>query len=42
MLKKTKFIELKKVFKKLIGPKGCAWDKKQTYNSLIPYLKEEN
>jgi len=37
----TKFIELKKVFKKLHGPKGCLWDKKQTHKSLMPYLKEE-
>ncbi len=41
-LRKTKFIELKKVFKALHGPKGCLWDKKQTYKSLIPHFKEES
>lgn len=38
---RTKFIELKEVFEILHSPKGCLWDKKQTHNSLIPYLKEE-
>jgi tetrapyrrole methylase family protein/MazG family protein len=38
---KTKFEELKKVFDRLHGPKGCLWDKKQTYSSLIPHFKEE-
>jgi tetrapyrrole methylase family protein / MazG family protein len=38
---KTKFPELKKVFKKLHGPKGCPWDKKQTHKSLIRHLREE-
>ncbi len=37
----TKFIELKKVFKTLHGPKGCMWDKKQTHKSLISGLREE-
>lgn len=42
MLKQgTKFTELKKLFAILHGPKGCLWDKKQTHQSLIPYLKEE-
>ncbi|MFH1397803.1 MAG: MazG nucleotide pyrophosphohydrolase domain-containing protein [Candidatus Omnitrophota bacterium] len=41
MKNKTKFIELKKLFITLHGPKGCLWDKKQTHKSLIPYLKEE-
>lgn len=39
---KTKFIELKRVFKKLHAPGGCMWDKKQTHRTLIPYLKEES
>jgi tetrapyrrole methylase family protein / MazG family protein len=39
---KTNFIELKKVFKTLHGPKGCLWDKKQTHKSLLPCLKEES
>ena len=41
MPKKTKFIQLKKLFEILHGPKGCLWDKKQTHKTLIPYLKEE-
>ena len=41
MKKKTKFIELKEIFKTLHGPKGCLWDKEQTHTSLLPYLKEE-
>lgn len=40
-MKKTKFIELKQVFKALHGPKGCIWDKKQTHESLIGGLREE-
>ncbi len=39
---KTKFIELKKIFDTLHGPKGCLWDKKQTHKTLIPYLREES
>jgi len=42
MKNKTKFTELKDIFKTLHGPKGCLWDKKQTHKSLIPYLKEES
>ena len=42
MNRSTKFIELKRIFKILNGPKGCMWDKKQTHKSLIPYLKEES
>ena len=41
MARKTKFSELKKIFAVLHGPKGCMWDKKQTYKSLIPHLREE-
>jgi MazG family protein len=41
MVKQTKFIELKKLFVILHGPKGCLWDKKQTHKSLMPYLREE-
>ena len=41
-MKKTKFIELKEVFKILHSPKGCLWDKEQTHKSLIPYLREES
>lgn len=39
--KRTKFVELKRVFERLHGPKGCLWDKKQTHKTLIPYLEEE-
>ena len=27
--------------KKLLGPGGCPWDKKQTHGSLIKYIYEE-
>ena len=40
-MEKTKFIELKKVFKRLRGPKGCPWDREQTHESLVKGLKEE-
>lgn len=36
-----KFKELKRVFATLHGPRGCAWDKKQTHRSIIPQLREE-
>jgi len=42
MKEKTKFTELKKIFKILHGPKGCLWDKEQTHRTLIPYLREES
>ena len=29
------------IVKKLRAPDGCAWDKEQTHESLIPYLIEE-
>ena len=35
------FIELIKILKILRSPNGCEWDKKQTSESLIPYLLEE-
>ncbi|MEW6170639.1 MAG: MazG nucleotide pyrophosphohydrolase domain-containing protein [Candidatus Omnitrophota bacterium] len=41
MTYRTKFIELKKVFQTLHGPKGCLWDKKQTHKTILRYLKEE-
>jgi tetrapyrrole methylase family protein / MazG family protein len=41
MPKRTKFTELKKVYAELHGTRGCPWDKKQTHESLLPYLKEE-
>jgi len=36
-----KFIELLDIIKKLRSPEGCSWDRKQTSESLIPYLLEE-
>ena len=42
MPEKTKFNELKEIFKILHGPDGCLWDKKQTHKTLLPYLKEES
>ena len=36
-----KFIELLDIIKKLRSPEGCPWDRKQTSESLIPYLLEE-
>jgi tetrapyrrole methylase family protein / MazG family protein len=41
MKTRSKFSELKLIFKTLHGPKGCLWDKKQTHQSLISGLKEE-
>lgn len=35
------FNELLEIMKKLLGPNGCPWDKKQTHKTLIKYLKEE-
>jgi uncharacterized protein YabN with tetrapyrrole methylase and pyrophosphatase domain len=29
------------VVAKLLGPGGCPWDREQTHESLIPYLREE-
>ena len=37
----TKFEKLNEIVKKLRSPGGCDWDKKQTHESLIPYLLEE-
>jgi tetrapyrrole methylase family protein / MazG family protein len=36
-----KFETFRKIIKKLRGPDGCPWDKKQTHVSLKPYLVEE-
>ena len=37
----TKFKELKKVVAQLRAQDGCDWDRKQTLDSLQPYLLEE-
>jgi tetrapyrrole methylase family protein/MazG family protein len=42
MPEKTRFGELRKIFRKLHGPRGCLWDKEQTHRSLLPYLTEES
>ena len=36
-----KFNKLIKIVKKLKAPDGCEWDRKQTHQSLTPYLLEE-
>lgn len=38
---KSKFAELKKIFKILRGPKGCPWDRRQTHQSILKNLIEE-
>ncbi len=30
------------VVAKLLGPKGCPWDREQTHKTLIPFLREES
>jgi MazG family protein len=35
------FPELIDVMRRLLGPDGCPWDRKQTLDSLKPYLLEE-
>tara|TARA_A100001011_G_scaffold295206_1_gene307492 strand:- start:1203 stop:1985 length:783 start_codon:yes stop_codon:yes gene_type:complete len=37
----SKFLKLIKILKELRLPNGCDWDKKQTHDSLVPYLIEE-
>ncbi len=37
----TSFDDLLKVAKVLNSPEGCAWDRKQTFKSLQPYVLEE-
>jgi len=44
MNKKTaskNFIKLLEIVEQLRGPDGCAWDKEQTHESLLPYFLEE-
>ncbi len=33
--------KLDAVVAKLLGSRGCPWDREQTHKSLIPYLQEE-
>lgn len=39
--KKTRFKELKDIFRTLRGPEGCPWDKEQTHESLVKGIREE-
>ena len=34
--------KLDAVVARLLGPKGCPWDREQTHKSLIPFLREES
>ena len=38
----TQLDKLARVVAFLRGPKGCPWDRKQTHQSLIRYLREES
>lgn len=37
----TEFLKLIRIMKKLRSPEGCPWDRKQTTETLKPYLLEE-
>jgi XTP/dITP diphosphohydrolase len=37
----ARFAELVKLFRTLLDPGGCPWDREQTHETLIPYLREE-
>ena len=39
--KSGKFLKLIEILKQLRAPGGCDWDRKQTHESLVPYLVEE-
>ena len=34
--------QLKSVVARLRSPKGCPWDREQTHQTLIPFLREES
>jgi tetrapyrrole methylase family protein/MazG family protein len=36
------FNRLRNIVAVLLSPEGCAWDRKQTHKSLLPYLIEES
>jgi tetrapyrrole methylase family protein / MazG family protein len=36
------FNRLRSIVATLLSPEGCAWDRKQTHKSLLPYLIEES
>ena len=37
-----KFVELVKIMERLRAPGGCPWDRKQTFDTIKPYLLEES
>ena len=39
--KNMKFDELVKLMQTLRSKEGCVWDKEQTHESLVKYLREE-
>lgn len=39
--KSRRFEDLVKIMEILLGKDGCPWDRKQTHNTLLKYLKEE-
>ncbi|OIO08421.1 MAG: hypothetical protein AUJ52_08290 [Elusimicrobia bacterium CG1_02_63_36] len=39
--KKVRFSELVRIMARLRGTNGCPWDKEQTHESLLKYLREE-
>ncbi len=39
---KTTFNDLIKIMSRLRAPGGCPWDRKQTHESLLKYLREES
>ena len=41
MKKKPEMERLIRIMAKLRGPKGCPWDRKQSHETLVPYLVEE-
>lgn len=40
--KRSTFPDLVRVMARLRGPKGCPWDRQQTHQTLLKYLKEES
>jgi len=39
--KEFSFLKLIKIIRKLFGPDGCPWDRKQTHRTLLKYLRQE-
>jgi tetrapyrrole methylase family protein/MazG family protein len=42
MRKTYSFSHLVSLMARLRGPRGCPWDRKQTHQTLLKYLKEES